>query len=147
MRKSKLAPIPKNAKKAQKYYGVMYKGKLNMFLNPFLAIKQKITVGDLETLKELHVERLELFDEMEAEKDVKILSKQVKKLQKLEFAMQKAWGFEQDAKFHSWWFKVPQCLCPKMDNEDMLGTGYNVFSDSCPLHGKKADELMKVIRK
>ena len=147
MKKTKLAKPPMNKKDMKKYYGVMYKNKLNMVLSPALAIKQQLTQEDLEELKRLHVERLVLFDWMEKEKNVNTLRKQVKVLQKIEFAMQKAWKFTQDARFHTWWFRAPKCLCPKMDNEDSLGTGFNTISEDCPLHGKETGKMMKVIRK
>lgn len=136
MKDTKLAPVPKSVKDLQKYYGIQYKGKWNMYLNWMLAVRQKVTVGDLKTLVKLHLERLELFDRMAKEDSRAKLRKQAKELEKLEFAMQEAWKFEKSANFHTWWYHAPQCNCPRMDNEDRFGTKYRIIREDCPVHGK-----------
>lgn len=60
-----------------------------------------------------------------------------KTLQCLEFAMQWEWGFDRDAKWHTWWMKPKNCLCPRIDNSEMLGFGRIVTSE-CPIHGRSA---------
>jgi len=53
----------------------------------------------------------------------------------IEFQLQKLWGFEQDDKYHYHWFNVKGCTCPKLDNQEVLGTGKSWFNFSCPFHG------------
>lgn len=55
-------------------------------------------------------------------------------IQELEFALQKEWGFPQDANYHTYWSRPKSCTCPKMDNADYFGFGKIITSD-CPLHG------------
>ena len=57
-------------------------------------------------------------------------------LQNLEFAMQGEWGIEKDSKYHTWWLKPRNCMCPKMDNTDpcFFGMG-KIINYDCPVHG------------
>ena len=68
----------------------------------------------------------------------------VEYLEKLEFAMQDAWGFNKDAKMHTWWLRPKSCTCPKIDNLDpaYYGNGKIIVS-SCPLHGYEEKEEEK----
>ena len=54
----------------------------------------------------------------------------------LEYAMQWEWGFEKDSNYHTWWMKSKNCLCPKIDNSEMLGFGRIVTSE-CPIHARQ----------
>lgn len=58
------------------------------------------------------------------------------RLEVWEFRLQELWGFAQDSAYHKYWFLVPGCTCPKLDNSDRFGTGYNVINCSCPYHGE-----------
>lgn len=60
----------------------------------------------------------------------------------LEYAMQWEWGFDRNESYHSWWFKPKNCICPKIDNREMLGFGKIVVHE-CPVHGYLAKEAMK----
>lgn len=51
-----------------------------------------------------------------------------------EFALQRLWGFSEDAKYHRFW-DAKGCTCPKMDNDDAYPTGYYIVNRLCPLHG------------
>jgi len=55
-------------------------------------------------------------------------------LEEIEFFMQGFWGFDRDSKFHRYWYMMPGCTCPKMDNEEHWGRGKIHVSD-CPVHG------------
>lgn len=56
-------------------------------------------------------------------------------LEELEFEMQNVWGFEQDAKKHTWWLRCEYCTCPKMDNTDpAFYGGGKIISENCPVH-------------
>lgn len=57
-------------------------------------------------------------------------------VQKIEFKLQRLWGFKQDPNFHSWFFRIPGCTCPKMDNQERIGTGYFIRTLDCPFHGE-----------
>ena len=108
-------------------------------LNQRLVEKQGLSRGDVAKIKMLHNEREMLFKKMEALDPVadrhELREHCVKDLERLEFALQEAWKFPQDAKMHSWWFRAPHCSCPYMDNQDMLGTEYKYINGDCPLHG------------
>ena len=66
-----------------------------------------------------------------------ILKSLAKKVEKIEFKLQKNWRFTQDIKYHSWWFKQPACSCPKMDNKERFGIDERIYSENCLIHGGK----------
>ena len=45
------------------------------------------------------------------------------------------WGFDRDSTKHTWWNKIDGCTCPVLDNKDLLGTRYRIYSESCKWHG------------
>lgn len=103
-------------------------------LNSNLAKQQMLTQEDLDQIAELHHKKFYVLQRMKMTNDpghLKVLSLQVTEL---EFALQKAWGFEQDVRYHRW-FEVPKCACPKMDNLERLGTDYPIINSNCPIHG------------
>ncbi|QDP60400.1 MAG: hypothetical protein GOVbin1096_28 [Prokaryotic dsDNA virus sp.] len=53
----------------------------------------------------------------------------------LEYTMQLIWKFPLDKSYHSYWFELQGCTCPKMDNRDRMGTFFNIITDACPYHG------------
>jgi len=53
----------------------------------------------------------------------------------VEFQLQEAWGFDRDDKFHSYWYRVPHCTCPKLDNKDVFGSAIRYINEDCPVHG------------
>jgi len=57
-------------------------------------------------------------------------------IEEIEFLMQRAWGFEEDAAFHTWWYQAPHCTCPPIDNAERFGSKNKVIRQDCPLHGK-----------
>lgn len=54
-----------------------------------------------------------------------------------EYRLQALWNFTADSNFHSYWFKMPHCTCPYMDNQERIGTGMFIISGDCPLHGNR----------
>ena len=56
------------------------------------------------------------------------------KVTKLEFELQRLWGFPQDEEFHKYWLNIGNCTCPKMDSLDRLGYG-RIINLDCPVHG------------
>jgi hypothetical protein len=116
---------------------VFYRGWRQMYLNPQLVYKQKISVEDVAKLKELHHERLDIFDCMlMSGGKPEVLKVWAKRIEELEYSMQAAWKFNIDKSFHSWWYQVPYCKCPKLDNDNVLGTGMVYINTDCPIHGK-----------
>ena len=120
-------------------YLVEYKDR-SIKINSSLVKQKKINDETLNKIKELHLSKLKIFDEIENYKietgnDIVILHKLANKLTEIEFQLQELWGFNKDADFHRFWL-TPKCICPKMDNEENYGDIYSIISDNCPLHGK-----------
>ena len=132
--------LEKEYNKFIKFIRIERNGVLQMYLNPRLILKQGIGEKEVRTLRRLHLKRIKMFEEMKKLKSKKSLLPYVEKLEKLEFAMQKAWGFTQDVKFHSWWNRAPHCTCPRIDNDDMFGTGLRIISSDCILHHKPVEK-------
>ena len=115
---------------------VYWNGKVNMYLNPLLVMKQGLTEKEIETLKALHLIRLGLFDTLANTECRRLLRAGVILIEQCEFAMQRAWRFEENVNYHSWWYHTPHCSCPKIDNEERYGTGAGkVINKACILHG------------
>ena len=127
--------MPTNKKEFKKYYAVRYKNRINMYLDPHFAIKQKLDVNDLKIIKNIHRKRLRLFDIITEENDPVRLRKLAQQITEIEYTLQEAWGFNKNINFHSWWFMAPKCHCPIMDNQDSIGTNYHIITTDCPLHG------------
>lgn len=77
----------------------------------------------------------ELFNLMEESDDVESLKAYAEKVTATEYFMQEAWGFDRNSDFHKYWFTMPNCSCPTMDNEEMIGTKYRITSMECIIHG------------
>ena len=135
MDKSQKVVMPTTQSELIRLFGVRYLGKVRMYLTPAFAIKQGVTYNDLRRLKVIHRRRYRLFDKIKAEDDPKRLKKLAEKITDIDFDLQEAWGFERDEKFHTWWYRLPKCICPKIDNRDCVGTVLRYTSHDCPLHG------------
>ena len=113
--------------------------KNNIYLNPLLVTKQQLTQERVDKILALHVQKSKLIDaldELDVDKNLvkaKFLSQCVTRV---EFELQKNWGFTQDASYHRWWL-LPGCKCPKIDNEERYTTAYKIVASNCPLHGKE----------
>lgn len=114
---------------------VYHGGKIAYYLNENLAERQGVTDQEMITLVDLHQQKLAIFEQMHAVSDPYELRRLAGLVETIEFELQKNWHFPQDAKFHEW-YKVPNCTCPKMDNEDRRGTSYRVTDAKCPIHGE-----------
>jgi hypothetical protein len=89
---------------------------------------------NLDLIKSLHLTKLVLMDHMEETEDASTLRALAKSVTMTEFALQEAWGFERDIRYHRFWL-LPKCSCPKMDNEDNYGTDFLLRDLTCILHG------------
>ncbi len=103
-------------------------------LNPLLIKRQNRTDEDIENIVELHGELHKAFDEMEAETETERLQNLAIVVKEIEFRLQEAWGFDRNTDWHSWWFQVPHCTCPVLDNWDYVGTRLSVTTGGCPIH-------------
>lgn len=98
-------------------------------------VKRQDCKENLELIKKLHQERIELETFMFLMEDKEELKEADKLYTDIEFRLQDAWKFPRDVKFHRFWDR-PKCKCPKMDNEDSYPTGYSVINGKCKLHGE-----------
>lgn len=55
----------------------------------------------------------------------------------LEFTMQALWKFPQNPNFHRYQFNIVGCECPKLDNEDAIGSKYRWYNSDCKIHSAK----------
>lgn len=62
-------------------------------------------------------------------------------LESIEDSLQLSWGFAVDRTRHIHWLNNVDCKCPKLDNQDMWGTGERIYSGNCPVHNYKIKEL------
>ena len=110
-------------------------------LNPTLVKKQELTTEDQMELVRLHELKERMFEQMmllnpEDLNDNITLRVFADLLESLEYNMQRVWKFDQDSQFHSWWYKVPHCKCPRMDNADPIYL-HRIVNGNCPIHGRK----------
>jgi hypothetical protein len=109
-------------------------GEFITSLNRRLVIKQGLTAEEIELLKDTHVVRRILFNCMEATDDAIHLRRFAKVFEELENCQQELWKFGANKSFHRW-FEVPKCSCPKLDNQDCLGSEVDVVDLTCKIHG------------
>jgi len=109
-------------------------GELICFLSPGMALKQKLTAEDLDKIKSLHIELYDLFEKMQKSKSKKKYRLFAQEVEKIEYKLQESWKFPRDSSKHIWWYKVPHCQCPKMDNADSWGTDQRIINEQCPVH-------------
>ena len=114
---------------------------MNTFLNERLVEQQELNEDDVRLIKEIHEERENVFVLMEAcdpdtEAGRAMLSGYASEVERIEFRLQAAWKFEQNKLYHSWWYRVPHCGCPKMDNSEMVGADRRIHVANCPIHGQ-----------
>ncbi len=113
----------------------------NIHLNETLMEKQKVTPEQKNELIRLHGKlnnefriAKELIDiDRLTEPAIEAITHEVKNI---EFQMQDNWNFERDENKHKYWYRIPGCLCPVMDNDDAWGTRYHVVNNDCPYHGE-----------
>lgn len=108
-------------------------------LSSHLIKQQNRTEEDIDNIVDLHNELHKAFDHMEAvdledEGAQKHLQDCAIVVKEIEFRLQEAWGFERNEDCHSWWFQVPHCTCPVLDNWDYVGCELAVITGGCPIH-------------
>ena len=102
-------------------------------LNSRLIEKQGLTQAEVDIIKELHVRRNEIEENLQT---CRLEERRVllECWTDNQYKLQSAWRFPEDAKFHRFW-DIDGCDCPKMDNDDAYPTGYYVVSQACRIHG------------
>jgi hypothetical protein len=105
------------------------------YLNENLAKKQKITHKQRKNLDNLYKDLEDVFTRASNDNDIEKNGKDyAKEVLDLEFKLQENWNFNLDRSKHTWWNRLPGCLCPKMDNAERFG--YDKITNSkCPYHG------------
>lgn len=117
-----------------------YRGK-TYFINEDLLKRQKVSDDNIQKILKHYYQIDMLFEECETmdvyiPDDVEYLKNRAKELEQIEFSLQEAWNFTQDRDFHSYWWRIPHCTCPEMDNRERVGTGMFIIDGDCPIHGK-----------
>lgn len=110
------------------------------YLNQRLVLRQKLTQEEIDKIVDLHNERARLFWEWERLNPENPIDRDTMRaapaiVEAIEFALQRAWKFPADRRYHSWWYKIPHCACPKLDNQDAQGTDQRIYVKGCPVHG------------
>ena len=52
-----------------------------------------------------------------------------------EYTLQVLWGFDPNPSFHTHWYEIKGCTCPKMDNSALFGVDTAIINVECPFHG------------
>ncbi len=113
------------------------------FLSKQLIDKQELLEEDVKEIEDLHHQKdflFELMKELDPQyitHDRMVAKLYANLLESLEYNMQRVWKFEQNQEYHSWWYKIPHCKCPKMDNADPLYSGRRIISGDCVIHNGK----------
>lgn len=110
-------------------------GEPTVLLNGTLLDRQGVSEEGLEAIKDLHVQCLAIEEAMCNADSPEKLKELFAEWTARQFALQDFWGFPRDAKFHKFW-RLPQCSCAKLDNEDAYPTGYYVVNIGCLVHGE-----------
>lgn len=108
-------------------------------LNTKLLQKNNVTQEQQDRLQALYKELFDLLLASKLDKTPEEYEARVKELENLEYELQENWNFTKDKLWHSYWYQLPQCTCPKMDNRERVGTGYAIVTLSCPYHGSSKD--------
>lgn len=104
------------------------------YLNLRLVREKNLSMETVIKIKQKHLEVYNLVKALEKEQCPVVLKDLVNKWTKLQFELQKLWGFEQNPDFHRFW-DLPKCTCPKIDNEDLYGMNFSIKNLKCILHG------------
>lgn len=123
------------------------KERIKDSLNPALIKQQGLIEEEVDLVVDIHVRLEQLFAEMKATpvSEKEKLRKMAQEVTEIDFSLQVAWKFPRNERFHSWWFRAPHCICPKLDNWDRVGTKQKVVNLSCPVHGDDVDASAPLI--
>ncbi len=102
-------------------------------LNPRLVLEQALDAPRIARLQALHAEMHALYERF-ADAPADAIPALRAEVQRVEFEMQDAWGWERDASRHSHWSQVPGCTCPSQLNWSLFGQGVRFVAEACPVH-------------
>ena len=94
-----------------------------------LAVERNIGQQGVKKLQELYNALGEVLDHRHRYPDP------VATVERLEYALQRTWKFEENDKMHRYWNQISGCTCPQEDNFLALGTGVRCYNNSCKWHG------------
>jgi hypothetical protein len=115
-------------------------------LNSGLIEKQDLGIEEVARIFAAHGKRLYLFNRarkllIKAAHKGKLTKKIQEEmydlndtLEQAEYQAQEGWKFKRDSNYHNWWLDLPGCECPKIDNEDLRGSGMRITNENCPWH-------------
>lgn len=114
---------------------IVYKGEVVTKLNLALVKMKGLTQARVDTIKELYIEKLNIFDNMKNTTKPYLLKILADIVTQIEFSLQEAWGFEPDINMHRFW-TLPNCTCPKIDNEERYSCNVGYYTNAdCLIHG------------
>ena len=102
--------------------------------NKELADERDLDDGTRHELELQYIVMSVLFDEASVTKEHGRLKEINRLVEKCETKLQELWGFDPDPSRFSYWYEIPGCVCPKLDNEDLLGISTNIYNTECPIH-------------
>lgn len=110
-------------------------------LNHELAMKQGCDDREMWLITDAHTRRIAIFKQMSntPREDIRQLRSLAYSVECIEYELQGYWHFKQDRDFHTFWFKMPHCSCPKMDNADSMYFGRRITVQGCPFHWTEDD--------
>ena len=90
----------------------------------------------LDEIKDLYMFKYCIFDMMGDAPNYRVdyIRSLARDLEYIEQEIQKYFRFEPNLDYFRFW-EMPKCSCPVMDNQDMWGTKYKIYSDKCIIHG------------
>lgn len=105
-----------------------------MKLNDELLKKQKVTKSQKRKLIKLYKDIFNLFKRAKDDNNIEQngLSYALE-LEKIEYELQENWNFEKNNLYHTWWYKIPGCTCPYLDNAESFGIE-KIINCNCPFH-------------
>lgn len=99
-----------------------------MTINKALAKQRQLPEGSIVAIEVLHQILKQILARPGLSNDP------VKEIESLEYTLQMLWGFPVDPNFHTYWYKIDGCTCPKLDNEDHFGHS-RIIDNNCKWHG------------
>jgi hypothetical protein len=114
-------------------YKVFFQGYSIHTISPELVLKQNINDEQLFSLKEIHIKKYLIAKQIEFSNKIKEQKELAKKFHIVEFELQRAYGYKEDAEFHKFW-ELPKCICPKKYNDNLIGKKGKIKDPHCHIH-------------
>ena len=114
----------------------------SIILNPDLIKSQNLSEAEVKQVKELHIIKYNVESKMEdldPTKNKQDLLELFELWKDNEFRLQEAWKFPKNANYHRDYLSK-HCTCPKLDNDDRLGTDERIVTEGCIYHSKKENK-------